>query len=349
MKKYRFPIQSQIEFFQKMSGLLRTNISLATALQIICNQSKSSHKATMDIILADILEGKSFASSLQMHTNIKSFIISLVSTGERFGLLQENMKRISEQLKKQQALKRTLISALIYPGFIAGATFLLSSFMLIYIFPKILPVLKTVSATLPSSTRVVIALSAFLQAYGLLAFLLMSVCIILFFILKNKLYSVQKHTDYLLLSLPAVGALYKKYEIITTLRSLGYIYKSGASIHEAINAARDSSQTIMFKELYSRMYQNTLEGKTISSVLSKHEQYVPESTVQLIAIAETTGSLAETCIALSELYEEELDLSLKRISLLLEPILMIIMGCIVGFIALSMITPIYSISQKLQR
>nr|MDQ3014555.1 type II secretion system F family protein [bacterium] len=150
-----------------------------------------------------------------------------------------------------------------------------------------------------------------------------------------------------ILNIPLLGRIIIMYELFHILRALGYMYGSGSDIKHAISTSKAVAYNICFKEMITDLEEQVERGVLISKTLHKYPILVPATANQLIAIAETTGTLSETCIILSDMYEQQTESIIKKLSHILEPLLMITMGLIVGFISLAMITPIYSISQKL--
>lgn len=341
--------KTQIELLNKLSSLLHAQIPILTALELLKSHGSHKYQQLFTSIIENISQGKTFSSTLKQHTNFDPFVISMIHIGETRGMLNKNIKHVIDELKKQDQLKRSLISAFIYPGFIAGATLFLSGFLLLYIFPKIQPVLKTVSAELPLNTRILIGLSSLLKNYGIYMLILSIVSIISFIFFRKRYFAFNFWIDKTLLKIPVLKTIIIKYEIARGFKSLGLMYGSGAPLPEALKAAKNTTNNTCIKETYEDSYVRTQDGILLSQVFREHSTTIPLQVSELVSIAESTGTLAETCIAISQMYEQDLESFTKKLSQILEPVLMILMGCIVGFIALSMITPIYSISQKLQR
>ncbi len=152
----------------------------------------------------------------------------------------------------------------------------------------------------------------------------------------------------MILLLPFLGTLIQKYEVRALCRSLGMILEAGSTLDQALIAIRKIPHNSCYQQLLTTTYSAVLEGQTISTVFKNHHNIVPELAIQMIETGEQAGTLSETLLYIGEHYEEEIADITKNISSLLEPALMICMGCIVGFIAISMITPIYAITQNIK-
>ncbi len=349
MKKGSLSKKVQIEFFQKLSSLMKADIPLTTAMELLKHQSTLKNQRLYTNIITDISSGKSLAHSLEEQAVFAASVIAMINTGEKFSRLQKNIDLVTEDLQKQEQLKRSIVSAFIYPGFIATATGLLSAFLLLYIFPKIQPVLLSLSVSLPLTTRILITISTFLQQ-NFISIIILCLCVPIGIWYSLKHYkNFQLLFEKILFRIPIVGSIIIRHEVIQMFKILGLVYGSGAPIETALKACTKSLSTLNFRNLSRTLHEDIQLGKTFSKILEKRSDIIPLTTIQLVAIAETTGTLASTSLVISDLYSQEIQSSVKRLSEILEPSLMIIMGCIVGFISLAMITPIYTVSQNLQR
>lgn len=347
MKKITLSPRAQIDFFQKLGSLISAQVPIITVLELLKNQSRAKEHILYEKIIADVSLGKNLSTSLAAYTNFNTFIINMIKIGESHGELSRNLKQITKELQTQEQLKRNIVSSLIYPGFIALATLLLSCFLLFYIFPQIRPVLISLSVQLPLSTRILIAVSTFLQRYGIWLIIIGIIAGITYFISLKRYPQFKRVIHGGILKIPILGRIIIMYELFHILRALGYIYGSGSDIKHAIGTSKAVAHNICFKDMIIDLEAHVDRGVLISKTLNNYPILVPTTANQLLAIAETTGTLSETCIILSDMYEQQTESIIKKLSHILEPLLMITMGLIVGFISLAMITPIYSISQKL--
>ncbi|MBI3459071.1 type II secretion system F family protein [Candidatus Azambacteria bacterium] len=219
--------------------------------------------------------------------------------------------------------------------------------MTIYIFPKILPVLLGLKAELPWSTKGLIFLSNLFVNYGFVSVIgIIGLIILTWLILKIE--KVRFRVHQVILYLPLVGGLSQNYNMANFCRTLGLLLKSDIKIVEALSITADTTNNLVYRQELRHISGDISKGEEISRHLEKNNHLFPIMLSQLVSIGETTGNLTDTLLYLSEFYENRFDETIKNLSIVLEPFLMIIMGTIVGFVAISIITPIYEITQNIR-
>jgi type II secretory pathway component PulF len=272
--------------------------------------------------------------------------VNIIRVAESSGTLHQNLEYISDELKKKQALQRKVVGALIYPAVIVCATFGITLLLTLYIFPKIVPVFASVKATLPFSTRSLMWLSSFLGAWGwVLLGGIAALTVVYFFSLRIR--RVHLFFDRLLLRLPVFGSLSRYYNLTNISRTLGLLLHSDVRIVSAIDLVAASTRNLAYRDALLASRERLIKGQNISSQFTQEPRLFPPIFSQMIKVGETTGNLTSSFKYLSEMYEEEITELTKNLTTMLEPVLMIVMGLIVGYIAISIITPIYSITQNL--
>ncbi len=234
-----------------------------------------------------------------------------------------------------------------YPAFITLATFGITIFLMVYLFPKLMPVFLSVHMNLPLSTRIVIAISAFLGHWGLLLFAAIVAVIITIALLTKHNKQCRMVFDAYLLKIPIVGTLIQYYNLANFSRTTGLLLGGGITLSSALAINSEISANAIYKEHFKAMSQSVNRGEKISTYLEKHPKVFSEVLYQMIAVGERSGNLQATFLYLSDFYEHEVDDFTKGFSSLIEPVLMVCMGFFVGLIAISIITPIYDITQSL--
>ncbi len=347
IKKLRLP--EQIAFARGLSFLIRAKMPLLDSLYLLKDQARSAkQQAWLQEVADQVANGQFLHHSLTRSSRrLASMSIGLIRIGEQSGTLKENLDYLASELKKQQLLRRKIISALIYPAFISVATITLITALTVFIFPKIMPIFQGLRLDLPWSTRLMIAVSSFLRQDGwyLLIALLMAVAI--FFALRHYYPPFRRALLWLGLQLPLLGRLTLNYQLANFCRTLGLLLKSGLSLSEATSNTADASTHLLYRDHTLQAGQAVVRGEKISSYLLQAPKYFPSLMVNLVAIGEQTGALADTLLHLSDLYEEELDNLTKNLASTIEPVLMLVMGALVGLVAISIITPIYAITQNI--
>jgi type II secretory pathway component PulF len=271
-----------------------------------------------------------------------------VRVGESAGILSENLNYLADELKKKQELRKKVIGALIYPIVILVATLGITGLLTVFIFPKILPVFKSLNVELPLTTKILIVVSDVLTKYGLLVLLgILALIVALWLILKIK--SVKFYFHSLLLYVPIFGKIIRNVSLTNLCRTLGLTLKSGIKVVEAISITAESLPNLVYKKELLKVADEVRKGESLSPHFVRMPHLFPSVLSQMISVGESAGNLSETLLYLAEFYESEVNDATKNLSNVLEPILMVLMGIIVGFVALSIITPIYEVTQNIGR
>ena len=346
----RVPIQEKILFAKNLAVMTKAGMPILDCIRLLTKQTKSKSMAKiLGHLTKDIANGQFLSTSLEQFRNIfGDFMINIIRVGEASGILYENLNYLAEELNKKQALRRKVLSALIYPIIIVLATAAITGLLTLYVFPKILPIFKSLRVNLPVSTKILIAVSEFLFAYGLYVAIGIVIAIIGVWLL-TRIKIVRFLIQIFILRLPFVGDVTQNYNIANFCRTLGLLLKSDIKVVEALNITSETLTNLVYRKELKLMAQEIAKGEEISKRLNKNTHLFPAMLSQLVVIGETTGNLSETLLYLSEFYETKVEEATKNLSTILEPLMMLVMGAIVAFIAISIITPIYEVSQGLGR
>ncbi|MFA6375991.1 MAG: type II secretion system F family protein [Candidatus Paceibacterota bacterium] len=343
----RMPVREQIIFAKRLSILIKSGVPIAPALGILEKQSNpGGTKRTIGNLRVAVETGRSLARAMESCNSFGNFAVNVVSIGEASGTLDHNLNYLADELKKKRELKRNIIGALIYPAFIAAATLGIVILLMAYVFPKILPVFLSFKTDLPWSTKALIAVSGVMQYYWIyfLAGLAL-VGIIGKAVLKNP--AIKLVFDRISLGIPLAGPMIESYCVANFCRTLGLLLNSEVGIIQALRIVGDTSSNSAYKAAFDRLTEGTIRGEAISEGMEKEKMLFPPLVSQMVGVGETTGNLSSSLMYLAEIYEEEMNNSTKNITTSVEPVLMIFMGVLVGFIAMSIITPIYGITKSL--
>ncbi|PJA34306.1 MAG: hypothetical protein CO184_00270 [Candidatus Zambryskibacteria bacterium CG_4_9_14_3_um_filter_40_16] len=346
----RLTIKQQTFFAKRLSFLLKAGIPLVESLRMLEEQTFSKKYAKiLKLITESVSGGQTLSASLSKFRGMfGSFAINIISVGEMTGILSENLDYLAEELKKKHSLRKKLIGSFIYPALIAVATLGITSFLMIYLFPKLMPVFNSLKVELPISTRTVIWLSDFLRHYGFYLVIVLIFLVIIFIISLNKSKGFHLFIDRTILRIPLVGTIVQYYNLANLSRTLGLLLKGGMTPSEAIPITAKTTNNRVYRREIMALSHTVNRGEKISSHFKNDAKLFPEILGQIVSVGERSGNLPDSLIYLSDLYENEVDDFTKNLSSLIEPVLMIIMGIVVGFIAISIISPIYGITQNLQ-
>ena len=342
-------IKDQTFFIKRLSYFIKAGITIMESLHMIREQTiPKKYTRMLDIIIRDISNGQFLSTSLSKFKGVfGEFAINIIHVGETSGTLSQNLEYLADELKKKQQLRQKIIGASIYPIVITLATLGITAFLMIYLFPKIMPVFLSLNMTLPISTRIVIFISDSLRNYSYHIITFIVVFGIGFFITFKKSYLFHYYFDKFVLKMPIVGKVIQYYNMTNFTRTMGLLLKSGITLNEALPIISKTTVNLVYKKEYQFMLRTINQGERMSFYLNKRMKLFPDVLSQIIAVGERSGNLSNSFVYLSDLYEGEVDDFTKNLSGLIEPVLMIFMGILVGFIAISIITPIYGITQHL--
>jgi type II secretory pathway component PulF len=345
----RLNLKDQTLLAKRLSFLMSANVPLLESLHVLREQTKSrGHGRMLDLIIDDVSEGQSLSRSFGKFPKVfGDFAVQIVKVGESSGTLSQNLSYLSDELKKRSNLKRKVVGAFIYPALISVATLGITAFLMIYLFPKIMPIFSSLHMKLPLTTRIVMAVSNFLREWGLEFAIVSSIVFIVLLVVLKKSAQIRYWFDHALLRMPLIGQVVQYFNVANSSRTLGLLLKSGVKLSEALTITSETSKNLVYRKHYYALVESVNRGEKISLHMNKNTAVFPDVFGHLIAVGEKSGTLSDTLVYLSEMYEAEVDDFTKNLSTLIEPFLMVVMGLVVGFIAVSIITPIYGITQNL--
>jgi type IV pilus assembly protein PilC len=350
-KLIRFPVREQILFVKRLSFLIRAGVPVAQGLSLIRQQTRSRNQSRMfGAILSDVRAGQFLAPSLKKFEQyFGEFTVNIISIGEHAGILSENLLYLGEELSKKHALKKKVYGALIYPAVITLTTLGITGMLTMFIFPKIMPLFISLNVSLPITTRMVLSVSTFISDYGWWCVLALILLVLICYAVRFMVPQIHIWSDWLTLKLPIAGSIARSYNIANICRTLGILLRSGIVISEAVLITSDATHNRVFKRVLNRIAVGVRHGKTVSHCMHIEGRLFPDMVTHMVAVGEQTGSLTDTLKYVSDFYEADVDEKTKNLSQVIEPLLLVTMGLIVGLIAISVITPIYEITQTLER
>ena len=343
--------REQTLFAKRLAFLTKAGVPILESLMILRDQASSAGIARVyERIITDTTNGQYLHKSLRrLNGAFGDFAINIIEVGEHSGILSQNLIYLAEELKKKEELRRKILGAMVYPIFITIATLGVTALLTAYIFPKIMPIFTSLHAKLPFTTRALIVMSEFLREWGVVSLFALVILGFVFGSLHRRVAPFRMWNDRMLLRIPLAGGMARTYNIVTFCRTVGILLKSGVLLNEALTITGDTMQNRVYRRECYRLAEKVHKGEPISRYLLAHRTFFPPMLSHMVAIGEKTGRLPEVMTYLSELYDAELDDLTKNLSVSIEPILMLVMGLIVGFVAISVITPIYDITQNLPR
>lgn len=330
-------------FTRHLAVMIKAGLSLNQALKTLIEQTKNPRfKRAIVKIEENIRQGKTFSESLALYSRIfNDLYINMVKVGETSGNLDEVLNNLAEQMRKDHDLISRIRGAMIYPAVIIITMIGIGILMMIMVVPKLTEVFEELNVGLPLSTRVIIAISNFLQNHLIWGLVILTAFIFLARLsLRNK--SVKRALHRVYLHTPILGPLLKKINSARFARTIGSLTESGVAIVKSLEITAGTLGNIHFKESLIACGQEVQKGKDLSRSLSNYKNLYTPMVIQMVGVGEQTGNLSSILKTLAEFYEEEIDKTTKNLSSIIEPIIMIVVGAAIGFFAISMIQPMYS-------
>lgn len=342
-------LSEKILFTKNLSGMLRAGLSLSRALQVLSKQTKNKYlKKVIETLSETIDKGGTFSDGLAKYPKVFSALfVSMVRAGEESGGMPNALTEIGINLEKSYALNKKVKSAMMYPSIILGAIFVIGILMFIYVVPVLTKTFKELGTELPSSTRLVIGISDLISNHLLLLILGIGVLVFLV-IMAFRLPKTKKGIDWLVVRLPVVGTIVQEINAARTTRTMSSLLSSGVNIGRAISITKEVLQNVYYKKVMEQAESVVQKGVPISTVFKAETKLYPVMVGEMIEVGEETGKLGDMLLQVALFYESEVDAKTKDLSTIIEPVLMIFIGAAVGFFAVSMISPMYSIMDSIK-
>jgi type IV pilus assembly protein PilC len=336
-------------FAKNLSLMLKAGLPISEALAISRDSAKGKLKSVLDKVLDSVRSGRSFSDSLAEHKEtFSSLFINAAKSGESSGTLVENLEGLALQLKKEKELISKIKGAMMYPVIVLTATFGLGMVLSFVVLPQITPLFEGLKVELPLTTRALISFSHFVQDYGVFLFFgVVGFVLLLLYLVRQKF--SQPVTHWLLLRVPILKNLTRGANLTRFSRTLGTLLKSGVPIDEALEITKETVGNYYYRQALDKVSRGVSRGGKLSVSLGQAKNYFPTLLVKMLKVGEESGKFEESLFYLADYYEEEVDNATKTLSTTIEPILLLTIGLVVGFLALSIITPIYDITGNIQR
>lgn len=329
----------------QLAVMVDTGITLAAALQGICEQEENPTLKTLLTELKSAVEGgEDFSAALARHPKYfdKTFV-SLIKASEATGSLGEMLERVAAYLRKEVETRGKVRAALAYPTVMLVLAVGVTIFLLTFVMPKFTPLFSRQGMKLPKPTIVMMALSTYLIDYWYL-WIAGTVAAAVGFVVGKRTEQGRKIWDFVKINIPIMGAMNRKVAISRSIRTLGTMVASGVSVLEALQLSADVAGNYYFEQLWRDVLDQVTQGNKICDAL-KRSPLFPRMLVQMISSGEDTGKLDMVLEKVSNYYDHEVDTSLKTVTSMIEPIMITVMGVIVGGIGLGMLLPIFSLSK----
>lgn len=342
-------LSEKILFTKNLSGMLKAGLSLSRGLAVLSRQTTNKYLQTIIQTLSETIDkGGTFSDGLAKYPKVFSALfVSMVRAGEESGGMPNALTEIGINLEKSYALNKKVKSAMMYPTIILFAIFLIGILMFVFVVPVLTKTFKELGTELPGSTKFVIWLSDLLANHFPLV--IISIVVLIFLgVLAFKLPTTKRGIDWIVVRLPVVGTIVKEMNAARTTRTMASLLGSGVNIGRAISITKEVLQNVYYKKVMEEVEHVIEKGAPMSSVFKAETTLYPIMVGEMIEVGEETGKLGSMLLDVALFYEGEVDTKTKDLSTIIEPVLMIFIGAAVGFFAVSMLSPMYSIMDSIK-
>ncbi len=335
-------------FARQLSTMMSAGVPLVQSFDIVGRgHNNPSMQDLLLSIKADIEGGTTLAQALAKHPlQFDDLFCNLVQAGEQAGVLEILLDKIATYKEKTEAIKGKIKKALFYPTAVMIVAFIVTTILLIFVVPQFESLFSGFGADLPAFTRMVVDLSEFVQEYWLIILLAMGGTAFLLGNLYKRSRKFRHLLDKALLKAPVFGVIIHKAAIARFARTTSTMFAAGVPLVEALESVAGATGNIVYGEAVLRMREDVATGQTMQLAM-KQQNLFPHMVVQMVAIGEESGSVDDMLSKVADFYEEEVDNAVDALSSLLEPLIMAVLGVLVGGLVIAMYLPIFQMGQAI--
>ena len=334
---------------RNIGSMLIAGLPLSRALSVIERQTKNPRlQEIVHDIIARVNRGEQFADALSQYPKVFSDLyVSMVRAGAEGGSLAETLRVLSVQMERSSSLRKKIKGAMIYPAIVITILVIIGILMMIFVMPSITGTFESLHVDLPPTTQFLIAISKFMSHHTILTIVLIIGAVV------GGVYFARSRPGKITLSfviprLPVIGNMAKETNSARTARTLSSLLSSGVDMIRSLQITADVVQNVFYKEILHEAARRVEKGAPLSEVFVERDDLYPVLVSEMILVGEETGNISEMLSQLAVFYETEVEQKTKDLSTIIEPLLMVVIGGAVGFFALAMIAPIYSIGDSIK-
>ncbi len=331
-------------FSRQLSTMLKAGMPLLASISTIIDQIENPifKRAIIDI-KTKVEEGSSLSNALERHHYIfNEMYINMIRVGESLGSLDNALERLADLEEKKNLLKSKVQSALWYPAFMIMFAIAVVTFLMVSIIPSLGRMFAELGKDLPIPTKIVMGLSNFITSFWYVIIIIIILCIY-YFNRYKKTDEGQRKIDGLKLKLPVVSSLYKKILIHRFTYNLGILLSNRVDVIKSFEIVQRLMRNVLIEENIKKAAKMVQEGSSISNALSK-ERFLPQYIIGMIAAGESSDTVDEMLLNIGKIYENEIELSINSMTSLIEPIIIVCMGFVIGLIVISVLLPIFEMN-----
>ena len=344
----RIRLKDRNVFFRQLANLIESGMPITRAMGTLAEQTENPKLCkVIEQLRHDVQQGSSFADALERHPKLFSVMIcNMVRAGETGGMLESVLWRIVAFGEQEEELRGKAVGAMVYPAFLLFVGSVSIFILLSFVFPKFVAVLADFHADLPLPTRIVMGVCDFMGAYWW-AILLGVAAIVVALVSYVRSEVGRRQFDRMMLRVPVSGAVVQRYEMAKFARTFGTLLDNGVPILNALRITADTiSNTAITTEL-EYIHDRVTEGESMSEGL-RHTKHFPPMVVNMFAIGEESGRIGAVTKRIAEAYDTEVDRAVKAMAALMEPLLIVVMGVVVGFLVVAMLLPMLTLGSSIK-
>lgn len=343
------PLKEKMVFARNLSVMIASGLAVSRALQNLTIQTENkTFKDVLGDIQTELQAGKTLSDGLAKYPGIfNELFVNMVRVGETGGNLEEVLKIVAVQLEKEHDLISKVRGAMIYPAVIIFAMLGIGILMLTYILPQMMGVFKDMNVELPKTTLFMVSISDALKNNSIAVFLgfVLSIVGIKFF-LSNPI--GKKFLSFAIIHIPVIKNIVIKVNCARFARIYSSLLKSGISVMDALKIVSNTLSNYYYKKAFNKGIEDIQKGVSLSKILARDKDIFPALVYQIVEVGEETGKTEMVLLQLAEFYEEEINQITKNMSSIIEPVLMVLIGGAVGFFAVAMLQPMYSLMENIK-
>jgi type II secretory pathway component PulF len=338
-------------FARHLATLLKGGIPLAEALKLLSEERRGKIGPIAASILQSVENGQSLSASLGRHPReFGTFYTSLVEVGEVSGSLEKSLEFLAAKLSREQVLKKKVQAMLFYPAVVLSVSMAVGGFVSFFVLPKLAGIFSAFDVELPLATKILLAVANFSKSYGIASALGLLVVVIFISGSVRMFPSVKLLWHRTKFHMPFIGKVVKSAVFSSLFRDLGVMLQSGLPLEYALRIESEIAENLVIREKIKRIHSVVSHGSTVGKELQSSEyDLFPSLVSRMISIGESSGKLEETFLYLADFFEDETDIAAKNGTAILEPILLLFIALIAGFVAMAVILPIYTLTGSIQR
>ncbi|MDE2078914.1 MAG: type II secretion system F family protein [Patescibacteria group bacterium] len=342
------PLDEKVIFARNLAAMLDAGLPVSRALAVVERETRNARfRNAVSGVATEVKRGGTLASALEKYPRVfPPIMVSMTRAGEESGKLGESFRVVARQLERASNLTKKIRGAMIYPAIVISAMFIIAVLMFIYVVPTLAATFQSLNASLPVTTLVIIAISNFLVEDWYLA-LGGFIVLVGALIAAARTKQGKRAFDWFFLHVPIINNLVVETNAARTTRTLASLLSAGVEVVLSLSITRDVLENSFYKDVLTEAEAIVTKGGSFSEAFAKHPKLYPPLVPEMLAVGEETGQMATLLTETADFFEESVERQTKDLSTIIEPILMLVIGAGVGFFAVAMIGPIYSLANSI--